>query len=83
MTKTYGTITGLVPARGGKLYLTNVSGDLLGLELPITISGASHPGRFSTWELYVDGVKVDGLVPCVRNGKFVIDLPYGMMLIVR
>ena len=83
MTKTYGTITGLVPARGGKLYLTNVSGDLLGLELPITLSGGAHLSRFRTWELYVDGVKVEGRVPSMINGKIVVSTPPGTRIIFR
>ena len=82
MTKTYGTITGLVPARGGKLYLTNVSGDLLGLELPITLSGDVARGLRS-WEIYVDGVKVEGLVPSVKNGKLVVSALPGTRVIIR
>ena len=85
MTKTYGTITGLAPARGGKLYLTSASGDVQrGLELPINISGnGQHIGRFSSWEVYVNGVKVEGLVPTVSGGKLVLDLPSGACLIIR
>jgi autotransporter-associated beta strand protein len=82
-TKTYGTITGLVPARGGKLYLTNVSGDLFGIELPITLSGGDHLGRIRSWEIYVDGVKIEGLVPNVVNSKIVVGHPFGACLIIR
>ena len=84
MTKTYGTITGLTPARGGTLHLTNVgNGSLLGLELPITLSGNARRRGFSSWKLYVDGQEVEGLVPNVSDGKLVLGLPYGAMLIFR
>jgi autotransporter-associated beta strand protein len=84
MTKTYGTITGLVTARDGKLYLTNVSGRLEDIELPITLSGNVRRGRFSGWEIYVDGVKVEGLVPTVKeNGKIGLGLPPGAYIILR
>ncbi|MBQ3288523.1 MAG: hypothetical protein IJH50_03860 [Kiritimatiellae bacterium] len=84
MTKTYGTINGLAAAKGGKLYLTNVSGDLKGRELPITLAGDTSRARFGSWELYVDGVKVNGLVPSVNgSGKLVLDLPFGACIIIR
>ena len=83
MAKTYGTITGLVPARGGRLYLTNVSGAPMGLELPITLSGGAHLGRFRSWEIYVEGVKAEGLVPNVRNGKIVVGTPPGTRIVIR
>ena len=84
MTKAYGTITGLVPARGGTLYLTNVgNGSLLGLELPVTLSGNARRRGFGSWKLYVDGQKVEGLVPDVSGGKLVLGYPYGAMVILR
>ena len=83
MAQTYGTITGLVPARGGKLYLTNASGTLQGLELPVTLSGGANLTRLHGWELYVDGVKIEGLVPTVRDGKLVLSAPPGTRIILR
>ena len=83
MTKTYGTITGLVPAYGGKLYLTNVDGELKGLELPITLSGGANLRRLHSWEIYVDGVKVEGLAPSVQDGKIVVRARPGTRLIFR
>ena len=84
MTKTYGTITGLAPAKDGKLSLSNV-GDrtLLGLEIPVTLTGGAHLGRFHSWEVYVDGVKIEGLVPAVRDGKLVVSTPPGARIIIR
>ena len=83
MAKTYGTITGLVPAKDGKLYLTNVSCDLLGLELPISLSGGAHTGRFRSWEVYVDGVKAEGLVPAVSDSKIVVSTRPSTRIILR
>ena len=82
MTKTYGTITGLVPARGGKLYLTNVSGTLAGLELPLTLSGNVARG-IRSWEIYVDGVKAEGFVLNVKNNKLVVSTPLGTRVVIR
>ena len=82
MTKTYGTITGLVPARGGKLYLANVSGALAGLELPITLSGSVAKG-IRSWEIYVDGVKAEGFVLNVKNNKLVVSTPLGTRVVIR
>ena len=81
-TKTYGTITGLVPARGGKLYLANVSGALAGLELPITLSGSVAKG-IRSWEIYVDGVKAEGFVLNVKNNKLVVSTPLGTRVVIR
>ena len=84
MTKTYGTMTGMVPAWNGRLYLSNVGDrELLGLELPITLSGGARLRRFATWEVYVDGVKVDGLAVRVVDGKIVLGTPLGIRVIVR
>ena len=82
MTKTYGTITGLVPARGGKLYLTNVSGALLGQELPITLSGTVARG-IRSWEIYVDGVKDERFILNMKDGKIVVSMPLGTRVMIR
>ena len=84
MTKTYGTISGLVAQFNGNLYLTNVGNrPLLGLELPMAVSGGARQGRIRTWDVYVDGVKVDGLVPHIKGNKIELAPPFGALIFMR
>ena len=63
------TITKFRPAANGKLYLTNVSGELAAnYTVPINLTTVVDAENFASWKVYVNGAEVRGFVPEYVNG---------------
>jgi hypothetical protein len=53
------TITKFRPAANGKLYLTNVSGELASnYTVPINLTTVVDAENFASWKVYVNGAEV-------------------------
>ena len=78
------TIMKFRPAANGKLYLTNVSGDLASnYTVPITLTTVVNAENFASWKVYVNGAEVRGFVPEYVNGELKAKFKNGLTIFVR
>ena len=78
------TITKFRPAAKGKLYLTNVSGELASnYTVPITLTTVVNAENFASWKVYVNGAEVRGFVPVYENGVLKAKFKHGLAAFVR
>ena len=78
------TITRFRPAANGKLYLTNVSGELASsYTVPIKLTTVVDAENFASWKVYVNGAEVRGFVPELVNGELKAKFKNGLTIFVR
>jgi len=78
------TITKFRPAADGKLYLTNVSGELASnYTVPINLTTVVDAENFASWKVYVNGAEVRGFVPEYVNGVLKTKFKNGLTIFVR
>ena len=78
------TITKFRPAANGKLYLTNVSGELASnYKVPINLTTVVDAENFASWKVYVNGAEVRGFVPEYVNGVLKAKFKHGLAIFVR
>ena len=78
------TITKFRPAANGKLYLTNVSGELASnYTVPINLTNVVDAENFASWKVYVNGAEVRGFVPEYVNGVLKAKFKNGLTIFVR
>ncbi len=78
------TITKFRPAANGKLYLTNVSGELaLNYTVPINLTTVVDAENFASWKVYVNGAEARGFVPEYVNGVLKAKFKHGLAIFVR
>ena len=78
------TITKFRPAANGKLYLTNVSGELASnYTVPINLTTVVDAENFASWKVYVNGAEVRGFVPEYVNGVLKAKFKNGLTIFVR
>ena len=78
------TITKFRPAAKGKLYLTNVSGELASnYTVPINLTTVVDAENFASWKVYVNGAEVRGFVPEYVNGVLKAKFKNGLTIFVR
>lgn len=78
------TITKFRPAANGKLYLTNVSGELASnYTVPINLTTVVDAENFASWKVYVNGTEARGFVPVYGNGVLKAKFKHGLTIIVR
>ena len=78
------TITKFRPAANGKLYLTNVSGELASnYTVPINLTTVVDAENFASWKVYVNGAEVRGFVPEYVNGELKAKFKNGLTIFVR
>ena len=78
------TITKFRPAANGKLYLTNVSGELASnYTVPIHLTTVVDAENFASWKVYVNGAEVRGFVPVYENGVLKAKFKHGLAAFVR
>ena len=78
------TITKFRPAANGKLYLTNVSGELASnYTVPINLTTVVDAENFASWKVYVNGAEVRGFVPEYVNGVLKAKFKHGLAIFVR
>lgn len=78
------TITKFRPAAKGKLYLTNVSGELASnYTVPINLTTVVDAENFASWKVYVNGAEVRGFVPEYVNGVLKAKFKHGLATFVR
>ena len=78
------TITKFRPAANGKLYLTNVSGELASnYTVPINLTTVVDAENFASWKVYVNGTEARGFVPVYENGVLKAKFKHGLTIIVR
>lgn len=78
------TITKFRPAANGKLYLTNVSGQLPAkFTVPINLTTVVDVENFASWKVMVNGEEARGYVPVYENGVLKADLKTGLTISIR
>ena len=78
------TITKFRPAANGKLYLTNVSGELASnYTVPINLTTVVDAENFASWKVYVNGTETRGFVPEYVNGVLKAKFKNGLTIFVR
>ena len=78
------TITKFRPAANGKLYLTNVSGELASnYTVPINLTTVVDAENFASWKVYVNGAEVRGFVPEYVNGVLKAKFKHGLAIFIR
>lgn len=78
------TITKFRPAANGKLYLTNVSGELASnYTVPINLTTVVDAENFASWKVYVNGTEARGFVPEYVNGVLKAKFKNGLTIFVR
>jgi hypothetical protein len=78
------TITKFRPAANGKLYLTNVSGELpASYTVPINLTTVVDAENFASWKVYVNGAEARGYVPVYENGVLKAKRKHGLAIFVR
>ena len=78
------TITKFRPAANGKLYMTNVSGELASnYTVPINLTTVVDAENFASWKVYVNGAEVRGFVPVYVNGVLKAKFKHGLAIFVR
>jgi len=86
-----GTLTKFVPAANGRLYVTNPrASDLYAdgslktkIELPLTVGTVKSADNLKSWTIYVDGVAQTDAELVIRDGRLVLLVHRGLMVIVR
>ncbi|MBQ3749473.1 MAG: hypothetical protein II863_18845, partial [Kiritimatiellae bacterium] len=78
------TITKFRPSANGKLYLTNVSGELASnYTVPINLTTVVDAENFASWKVYVNGAEVRGFVTEYVNGVLKAKFKNGLTIFVR
>ena len=78
------TITKFRPAANGKLYLTNVSGELASnYTVPINLTTVVDAENFASWKIYVNGTVARGFVPEYVNGVLKAKFKHGLAIFIR
>ena len=78
------TITKFRPSANGKLYLTNVSGELASnYTVPINLTTVVDAENFASWKVYVNGTEARGFVPEYVNGVLKAKFKHGLAIFVR
>ena len=78
------TITKFRPSANGKLYLTNVAGELPAkYTVPINLTTVVDAEHFATWKVYVNGEEAVGYIPVYENGVLKADLKTGLTISIR
>ena len=78
------TITKFRPSANGKLYLTNVSGELASnYTVPINLTTVVDAENFASWKVYVNGAEVRGFVPEYVNDELKVKFKNGLTILVR
>ena len=78
------TITKFRPSANGKLYLTNVSGELASnYTVPINLTTVVDAENFASWKVYVNGAEARGFVPEYVNGELKAKFKHGLAIFVR
>ena len=78
------TITKFRPSANGKLYLTNVSGELASnYTVPINLTTVVDAENFASWKVYVNGTEVRGFVPVYEKGVLKAKFKHGLAIFVR
>lgn len=78
------TITKFRPSANGKLYLTNVSGELASnYTVPINLTTVVDAENFASWKVYVNGAEARGFVPEYVNGVLKAKFKNGLTIFVR
>ncbi len=78
------TITKFRPAANGKLYLTNISGELASnYTVPINLTTVVDAENFASWKVYVNGAEVRGFVPVYENGVLKAKYKHGLAIFIR
>ena len=78
------TITKFRPAANGKLYLTNISGELASnYTVPINLTTVVDAENFASWKVYVNGAEARGFVPEYVNGVLKAKFKHGLAIFVR
>ena len=78
------TITKFRPSANGKLYLTNVSGQLPAkFTVPINLTTVVDAENFASWKVYVNGAEAVGYIPVYENGVLKADLKTGLTIGIR
>lgn len=78
------TITKFRPSANGKLYLTNVSGELASnYTVPINLTTVVDAENFASWKIYVNGTVARGFVPEYVNGVLKAKFKHGLAIFVR
>ena len=78
------TITKFRPAANGKLYLTNVSGELASnYTVPINLTNVVDAENFASWKVYVNGAEARGFVPEYVNGVLKAKFKHGLAIFIR
>jgi hypothetical protein len=78
------TITKFRPAANGKLYLTNVAGELpASYTVPINLTTVVDAENFASWKVYVNGAEARGYVPVYENGVLKAKRKHGLAIFVR
>ena len=78
------TITKFRPSANGKLYLTNVSGELASnYTVPINLTTVVDAENFASWKVYVNGAEVRGFVPEYVNDVLKAKFKHGLAIFVR
>jgi len=57
-----GTITHFSPTANGALHLTNTSGNPASWQIPLTLGAVDNPANLRKWQVYVNGVLLNGYV---------------------
>jgi len=55
-----GTITHFSPTANGTLHLTNTSGNPSSWQIPLTLGAVDNPANLRKWQVYVNGVLLNG-----------------------
>jgi len=77
------TIIKFRPAENGKLYLTNVTGELApNYTVPINLTTVVDAENFESWKVYVNGVEARGVGVKYKNGVLKTRATSGMTIVV-
>jgi len=78
------TITKFRPAANGKLYITNVDGELPShYTVPINLTTVVDVENFESWKVYVNGAEKRSLGVQYTEGVLKTHLKYGLTIVVR
>ena len=78
------TITKFRPAANGKLYLTNVAGELPAkYTVPINLTTVVDVENFASWKVMVNGEEARGYVPVYENGVLKAKRKTGFTICIR
>jgi len=79
-----GTITHFTPTENGSLYLTNTSGAPVSWQIPITFGAVDNPANLRKWQVYANGVLLNGYVLSFDAATSTLRLlPQGTIIILK